>query len=171
MAYYFNNGKYHNSIFYFIASILKNSPALVSVIKYTIYAIFVSLYAVTIIKLLKKPQIDFSETIKKYHLLLMIFVLLIITNFYLWYLIWVFPTVFWLDKKQIKDVIYLGLGGQIAFQCTFMYIGEYDFQIIVLDDNYRNAEPIVKVINKMLEKYGQNLDCRFVKANRAIYRI
>ena len=127
MAYYFNNGKYHNSIFYFIASIFKNLPALVSVIKYTIYAIFVSLYAVTIIKLLKKPQIDFSETIKKYHLLLMIFVLLIITNFYLWYLIWVFPTVFWLDKKQIKDVIYLGLGGQIAFQCTFMYIGEYDF--------------------------------------------
>ncbi len=127
MAYYFNNGKYHNSIFYFIASILKNSPALVSLIKYTIYAIFVSLYAVTIIKLLKKSQIDFSETIKKYHLLLMIFVLLIITNFYLWYLIWVFPTVFWLDKKQIKDVIYLGLGGQIAFQCTFMYIGEYDF--------------------------------------------
>ncbi len=127
MEYYFNNGKYHNSIFYFIATILKNSPALVNVIKYTIYAIFVSLYAVTIIKLLKKSQIDFSETIKKYHLLLMIFVLLIITNFYLWYLIWVFPTIFWLDKKQIKDVIYLGLGGQVAYQCTFLYIGEYDF--------------------------------------------
>lgn len=127
MAYYFNNGKYHNSIFYFIGSILKDSPVVVNLIKYIIYAMFVSLYVVTIIKLLKKTQIDFSETIKKYHLLLMIFVLLIITNFYLWYLIWVFPTVFWLDKKQIKDVIYLGLGGQVAYQCTFLYIGEYDF--------------------------------------------
>ena len=127
MAYYFNNGKYHNSIFYFIGSILKDSPVVVNLIKYIIYAMFVSLYVVTIIKLLKKTQIDFSETIKKYHLLLMIFVLLIITNFYLWYLIWVFPTIFWLDKKQIKDVIYLGLGGQVAYQCTFLYIGEYDF--------------------------------------------
>ena len=64
------------------------------------------------------------QTIRKYNVILFIFTFVVITNFNAWYVMWLFPTVFWLTGKQIKIVLNLSYACTIANIMNFALLSE-----------------------------------------------
>ena len=64
---------------------------------------FICIYGYTIINLIfTKKEYKFSEYIRKYNTLLLIFIFATITSFQSWYTLWIFPTIMWQNSKNIK---------------------------------------------------------------------
>ncbi len=108
-------GKYNRSIFFLLYWFLKdehmNIVKLVQNITFVAFAIY---YVYVVIRLLLQREIKFYEVIRKYHVILMFFTFIIITNFNPWYIMWLFPTIFWLRGTSIKIVACLSYASQIG---------------------------------------------------------
>ena len=85
---------------------------------------FAVIYIYTVIKILLQKKIDFSQCIRKYHIILLIFTFIVITNFNAWYVMWLFPTIFWLRGKSVKTVLYLSYACTIANIMNFALFSE-----------------------------------------------
>lgn len=101
-------GKYRESI---LAIFLKISSKLgidlLSIIKaiFIVGVVFIFINVFIFILLNKKKR--FYEYVRKYNILILAFIFLIITNLCPWYTSWLIPTMFWLRGKQIKNILYL----------------------------------------------------------------
>lgn len=67
--------------------------------------IFLVMYITSLIILLFKKDITFEEICNKYNLFMILFVFVVITNFQRWYIMWLFPTVFWANKNQKNFIL------------------------------------------------------------------
>jgi len=69
--------------------------------------IFVIIYIITILTVIFKKKILFRDLIRKYNVLMLIFIFLILTTFQKWYILWLLPTIIWQNNMMRKYIIYL----------------------------------------------------------------
>ncbi len=117
--------KYNRSIFFILYYFLRDhNMTIVKIIQTIAFVAFAIFYAYVVIKLLLQKKINFLQTIRKYNVILFIFTFVVITNFNAWYVMWLFPTVFWLTGKQIKIVLNLSYACTIANIMNFALFSE-----------------------------------------------
>lgn len=117
--------KYNRSIFFILYYFLRDhNMNIVKIIQTIVFIAFAIFYAYVVIKLLLQKKINFSQTIRKYNVILLIFTFIVITNFNAWYVMWLFPTIFWLKGKTIKMVLNLSYACTIANIMNFALFSE-----------------------------------------------
>jgi len=92
-----------------------------------VFIVFAIYYAYVVIKLLLQKQMRFNNIIRKYNVILLIFTFIIITNFNSWYIMWIFPTFFWLKSKNINTIINLSYASQIANIANYVLWSEEEY--------------------------------------------
>lgn len=124
-------GKYRNSISYIMCLLVKYNLEKVVLIQRVFLGVFALYYIYVVVKLLLQKNIEFKQAIGKYQIILFIFIFILITNFNSWYLMWLFPTMFWLDKTLLKNIILLSYTSQIANIFSFALYSEYHMLSLV----------------------------------------
>ena len=118
-------GKYNRSIFFVLYYLLKDkNMEIVTTVQNITFIAFAIYYAYIVIRLLLQKNMKFNEIIRKYHVILMFFTFIVITNFNPWYIMWLFPTIFWLKSKNINTVINLSYASQIGNILGFALFSE-----------------------------------------------
>lgn len=114
-------GKFVNSIF---TPIAVRSIELASTISKGFMLAFIVIYLIVILKLLfTKKQYIFSTYIRKYNVLLVLFLFGTITNFQSWYTLWLLPTIMW-DKS--KKILWLSTITILAELSNIVYFIAYE---------------------------------------------
>lgn len=114
---FMQQGKYNRSIFYILYEYLGEEK--VQILQLICLGVFACFYAYICIKLLLQKEIKFYQVIKKYNVILLIFTFILITNFNAWYIMWLFPTMFWLKSKSQETILALSYSSQIANFASF----------------------------------------------------
>jgi len=130
-------GKYNRSIFYILYNYLNEDLNTVTIIQNIALGLFAIYYISICIKLLFSKNIKLYKVMQKYHISIMIFTFILITNFNPWYIMWLFPTMFWINGRSIKNVLHLSYASQIANILSFalwseeQYLGLPYFAIMI----------------------------------------
>ena len=96
------NERFSQSI---MATLLKKADKLIfNIINSLRIPTFLVVYITSLITMLFKKEIKIEEICNKYSVFMLIFIFLVIINFQRWYLVWLFPTIFW-TNKYIKEFI------------------------------------------------------------------
>ena len=120
---FIQQNKYNRSIMLIINNF--TNANITNIIKNSIFIAFIIYYAYISIKmLLIKNSKLFSTFIRKYNLILFLFIFVIITNFNPWYIMWMYSTIFWLRNKDIDIIINLSYSSQIANIFSFALYSE-----------------------------------------------
>ncbi len=147
---FMQQAKYNRSIFYVFYEYLGEGTT--SIMQKACLAIFAIIYAVICIRLLFQKEIKFSQVIRRYNKLLLVFTFVLITNFNAWYIMWLFPTIFWLKSKSQETILALSYSSQIANFASFALWSEeawlgIPYLIIML-----LGTGIIKLLNTKIEK-------------------
>ena len=95
------------------------------ILQFVLLGIFAVLYVYTVIKLLiNKDKKTLSAYIREYNPLLYIFTFILITNFNSWYILWLFPTIMFLNGKNIKLIITISYAVEVAYIGSFALYSE-----------------------------------------------
>ena len=119
--------KYGRSIFLVIYYLLNGDEKALDLIKILSLAIFAFSYIAILFKLFfakDSNNIKFSQLMKTYQMFLLIFTFVLITNFNPWYVIWLFPTLFYQKAKNIRYTLYLSMG--VIYSYTITYATKID---------------------------------------------
>lgn len=113
--------KYSRSIFLGLYYLLNGDTKVLSLIKAISLGIFAVSYVIIILKLFfnENSKIKFSKLMKTYQVFLLVFTFLLITNFNSWYVIWLFPTLFYQKSKNIRYTLYLSMGVIYSYAITY----------------------------------------------------
>ena len=114
---FMQQGKYNRSVFYILYEYLGEGK--VQIIQNVSLGLFAIYYGYVCIKLLLQKEIKFSISIRKYNVILLIFTFILITNFNPWYIMWLYPTMFWLKSKSQETISALSYSSQIANFASF----------------------------------------------------
>ena len=114
---FMQQGKYNRSVFYILYEYLGEGK--VQIIQNVSLGLFAIYYGYVCIKLLLQKEIKFSISIRKYNVILLIFTFILITNFNPWYIMWLYPTMFWLKSKSQETILALSYSSQIANFASF----------------------------------------------------
>ena len=147
---FMQQGKYNRSIFYTLYEYLGEGT--VQIIQNIALGIFAIFYIYICIKLLLQKEIKFYQVIKKYNFILLIFTFILITNFNAWYIMWLYPTMFWLKSKSQETILALSYSSQIANFASFALWSEeawlgIPYLIIMII-----GAGIIKLLNMKIEK-------------------
>jgi len=69
--------------------------------------VFLVAYIMILSKLLFEEKITLTNLLRKYNLMMLLFIFIVLTNFQKWYILWIFPTIMWQSKNMRKFIIYL----------------------------------------------------------------
>lgn len=69
--------------------------------------IFALIYIITLLQVLVKRNINLKYIIKKYNIIMIIFIFVVLTNFQKWYVLWLLPTIIWQNKNMRKFILAL----------------------------------------------------------------
>lgn len=119
--------KYGRSIFLGIYYLLNGDEKMLSLIKTLSLVIFSFSYIAILFKLFfakDSNKIRFNKLMKTYQMFLLIFTFVLITNFNPWYVIWLFPTLFYQKAKNIRYTLYLSMG--VIYSYTITYATKID---------------------------------------------
>lgn len=119
MGLFVQQGKYNRSIFYLLYEILGKNTQIISIVQNIVLALFAVYYIYVVIRILLSKEIRLHNLIQKYHVILMIFTFILITNFNPWYIMWFFPTMFLLKGKSIKNILHLSYASEVANIVSF----------------------------------------------------
>lgn len=114
--------KYGRSLFLAIYYMLHGDSKALNVIKIMTLAIFAISYVTIVGKLFFSKHanhITFRKTMRTYQVFLFLFTFILITNFNPWYVIWLFPSLFWQKAKHIRLTLYLSLGAISSYAITY----------------------------------------------------
>lgn len=142
--------KYNRSILYFIYEYIGNDTA--EKLKNIFLLIFAIAYAVFCIKLLLQKNISFAKTIRKYNIFLLIFTFILITNFNAWYVMWLFPTMFFLRRSSQKLILALSYTSQIANFTSFSFYSEKQIFGIPFLAIMVSGAVLIMVMNEKIER-------------------
>lgn len=117
--------KYNSSLMYIIYALSDRNLDLVNILEKIILGIFVLLYVIIVFKLIFKPDKTFSKIMRKFYIFIVLFTLVIMTNFNRWYLLWLFPTIFLIRGKQVKLLLYFSYATLVSIFLTF-YVSEVE---------------------------------------------
>lgn len=120
-------GKYNRSIFYLIYELLGKNTKKLGYLQMGALGIFAIYYIYVAIRLLINKEINFHRAIQKYHFILMIFTFILITNFNPWYMMWLFPTIMFINGRSIKNILHLSYAGQVANIASFLLWSEEQY--------------------------------------------
>lgn len=118
---FMQQGKYRESIFVILVGIERQYH--ISYLLKTAQIIFMILFAFIYVKICmglllnKSKKITFQNIMRKYGVIIFLFVFFIITNLCPWYTSWIFPCIVWLRGKTIKTWIYL----QFSYELCIIY--------------------------------------------------
>ena len=68
---------------------------------------FLILYIATLAILLFKKKVTLINILRKYNLMMLLFIFIVLTNFQKWYILWIFPTIMWQSKNMRNFIIFL----------------------------------------------------------------
>ena len=147
---FMQQGKYNRSVFYILYEYLGEGK--VQIIQNVYLGLFTIYYGYVCVKLLLQKEIKFSISIRKYNVILLIFTFILITNFNPWYIMWLYPTMFWLKSKSQETILALSYSSQIANFASFAlwseeaWLGIPYLLIMVV------GTVIIKLMNSKIEK-------------------
>lgn len=151
---FIQQNKYGRSIFLGIWYLLNGDVKALNLVKTVSLAIFAISYIIIVLKLFfnkDNKNISFRKTIKTYQVFLLIFTFILITNFNPWYIIWLFPTLFWQNGTHIKTTLYLSIGVMASYAIT--YATGIDDETVGIPYLIIMAEiPIILLVKDMLMK-------------------
>ena len=120
---FIQQAKYNRSImlvFYYLIG--EHATGILQIV---LLALFAVLYVYTVIRLLvKNEKKSFSAYMRQYNPLLYIFTFILITNFNSWYILWLFPTIMFLNGKNIRLIINLSYAVEVAYIGSFALYSE-----------------------------------------------
>lgn len=136
---FIQQNKYRESIWaalYFWCYNLGNLE-IVKILSRSVAIICLILYIIFILKLLFKKDINFREIMKKWNIILLVFILGYISNLCVWYFVWLFATVAWQSAKNVRIVMYLPFIYELLVSKYFFLGGEwasksYGFSIVAI---------------------------------------
>lgn len=150
--------KYNRSImlvFYY----LLGTDAMI-IFKVVLLAVFAEIYISAAIKLLiNDNKRIFSTYIRQYNPLLYIFTFVLITNFNSWYILWLCPTLMFLNGKNIRLIINLLYAVEVAYIGSFALYSEAQ----VLGILYINLVALITVCLAPLQKINKKRQPKLVK--------
>lgn len=114
-------GKYAKSLFLTIYLLI--SPDVAGKLSLIFMLLFVTFYLIEVFVNLFKKKINLKNSFRTVYTILLTFLLLVITNFQVWYIMWLLPFISFQNKKTIKSTINLTMAAELA--CTiFFALGE-----------------------------------------------
>lgn len=121
---FIQQSKYNRSIMLILYYLIGKQAT--GIVQTTLLILFAILYAYTVIKLLinDKNKRLFSSFIREYSPLIYIFTFILITNFNSWYILWLFPTIMFLNGKNIRLIINLSYAVEVAYIGCFALYSE-----------------------------------------------
>lgn len=114
--------KYGRSLFLAIYYCLNGDEKVLNFTKTMALLIFAVSYISILIKLFfskEASKISWTKLMKTYQVFLLIFTFVLITNFNPWYVIWLFPTIWWQRAKTIRNTMYLSIGVMNSYAITY----------------------------------------------------
>ena len=118
--------RYNRSITFLIYYLTNKNIAEIMVKVFLL--LFTIMYIRIFIGMIKsvKNNSNLFKFTRKYNAFIVIFTFILITNFNPWYLMWLFPTMFWLNSKNIKAILDISYAAEIANVCSFALYSEDD---------------------------------------------
>ena len=119
MGLFIQQSKYNRSIFYLIYELTGQNVKVVSLMQNFALLAFAVYYVYVVIRILISKKINMHQIMEKYNFILLIFTFVLITNFNPWYIMWLYPTIFLIRGKSIKNILYLSYTCEIANLLSF----------------------------------------------------
>ena len=116
-------GRIAKSFYVIIMQYFQDPAISVDTVKNFLLGIFVIIYFFTCITLLNKKTICLHHEMKKANYFIMAFLFLLITNFQIWYIMWLFPLLMWQKAEDIKLIVQISLIAEFA-NSVFLTYGE-----------------------------------------------
>lgn len=116
-------GKYSKNFYIIILEYFTKPANLAGLVNKILLYSFIIIYFFTCLVLLNKKNIKFKNEIKNYNYLLLAFLFLLITNFQVWYIMWLFPTFMFQKKNMLKLIIQISIISEFA-TAIFIAYGE-----------------------------------------------
>lgn len=114
-------GKYAKSLF--LAVYLLINPDVAGNLSLIFMLLFIVFYLIEVTIKLFKKNINLRNSFRTVYTILLTFLLLVITNFQVWYIMWLLPFISFQNKQTIKSTINLTIAAELA--CTiFFALGE-----------------------------------------------
>lgn len=128
---FIQQNKYGRSIFLGIYYLLNGDQNILRVAKIIALGIFAISYVTIVLKLFftnKTKELRFSKLMRVYQIFLFLFTFVLITNFNAWYVIWLFPTLFFQKAKNIRYTLYLSAG--VIYSYAISYATKIDNETV-----------------------------------------
>jgi len=112
--------KYRESILFLILTLFSKigiERATIDVVKKLFLFLFVLMYTFGVIDVIFSRKITFTDIVRKCNKMIFVFLFFIITNLCPWYVMWLFPLIFWQKGKNFKLIIYIGF----AYEFCILY--------------------------------------------------
>ena len=119
MGLFIQQSKYNRSKFYLIYELTGQNVKVVSLMQNFALLAFAVYYVYVVIRILISKKINMHQIMEKYNFILLIFTFVLITNFNPWYIMWLYPTIFLIRGKSIKNILYLSYTCEIANLLSF----------------------------------------------------
>ena len=155
---FIQQAKYNRSIMLLFYYLLGTDA--MKIFKIVLLVIFAEIYISTVIKMLINDNKEtFSTYIRQYNPLLYIFTFILITNFNSWYILWLFPTIMFLNGKNIRLIINLSYAVEVSYIAFFALHSEAR----VLGVLYINLLALITVCLTPLQKINKKRQPKLVK--------
>lgn len=115
-------GKYANSLSLIIFLIDSNVAVQFTKIS---TSIFILVYFVEMLICLFNKNVKLIKNLRIIYTIILIFILFVITNFQVWYIMWLLPFISFQNKKIIKSTINLSIAAELAFSVFFIFGESY----------------------------------------------
>lgn len=128
---FIQQNKYGRSIFLGIYYLLNGDQNILKIAKIITLGIFAISYITIVFKLFftnKTKKLKFSRLMRVYQIFLFLFTFVLITNFNAWYVIWLFPTLFFQKAKNIRYTLYLSVG--VIYSYAISYATKIDNETV-----------------------------------------
>ena len=117
------NEKIAKGIYVILIDYFKDIPNIIENTKKILFGSFVIIYFFICVVMLNKKEIKFRNEMKTVNYLILGFLFLLITNFQLWYIMWIFPFIIWQKTDVINTMIGMSILSQFA-NCILIMYGE-----------------------------------------------
>lgn len=109
---------YSQSLLLFLMQNINTS--LFKIISTLIIPLFIIVYIMLICVILFKKKIKIYEIMRKYNIIMLIFIFIVLSRFQKWYMLWLFPTIIWQNRNMRKLMIYMTITAMIPSMGYFM---------------------------------------------------
>ena len=148
--------KYSQSILLLLMQVFNAS--VFKTINSIIIPLFIFIYIVVVIKLLFSKVITRRKILRRYNLVMLIFIFIVLATFQKWYVLWLLPTIVWQSKYMRKFIIYLTITALIPSISYFVAgvdaytLGiTYSLSMLFFSGLFTGQEIYTKRYNKQLK--------------------